>query len=161
MIKTVKIPEDRIGVLKSSLKKIEESTNTMISLDENNVKINGSPIDVWKAKDIVKAIGRGFSPVNSLKLLNDDVNLEIIELKKYLKTQKSIKRIKSRIIGRDGKTRKKIEEYTGSVLSIYGDTVSIISNYEKLYKAKEGILMLINGATHKKVYNYLKRLEVG
>ena len=59
MIKELKIPSERVGVLKSSLNKIRETTNTKISVRENTVTIEGEALDVWKAKDIVKAIGRG------------------------------------------------------------------------------------------------------
>ncbi|MCD6477814.1 MAG: RNA-processing protein [Candidatus Aenigmarchaeota archaeon] len=159
MIKTIRIPEDRVKVLKSCLKILKSKTKTDISIEENLIKISGEPLDIWRTNNIIKAIGRGFSPVNSFKLLDEDNSLEIIELKKYLKTQKSIKRIKGRIIGKEGKTRKIIEDSTGSVVSVYGNTVSIISSYEEIHKATEAIMMLINGSSHRKVYKYLERRE--
>ena len=61
----IKIPEQRKGVLigkdGSVKKEIEKATKTVIEIEED-VSIEGEPLDVMKTKDIIKAIGRGFSP---------------------------------------------------------------------------------------------------
>lgn len=157
MIKELKIPSERVGVLKSSLNKIRETTNTKISVRENVVTIEGEALDVWKAKDIVKAIGRGFAPEKAMNLLNDDNVLYVINLSEHGMSENKMKRVKGRIIGRHGKTRRKIEEISGSMISVYGKTVSIISPFNKVSKVKNAIEMLINGSKQNKVYNYLLR----
>jgi len=157
MIKELKIPSERVGVLKSSLNKIRETTNTKISVRENTVTIEGEALDVWKAKDIVKAIGRGFAPEKAMNLLNDDNVLYVINLSEHGMSENKMKRVKGRIIGRHGKTRRKIEELSGSMISVYGKTVSIISPFNKVSKVKNAIEMLINGSKQNKVYNYLLR----
>ena len=157
MIKELKIPSERVGVLKSSLNKIRETTNTKISVRENTVTIEGEALDVWKAKDIVKAIGRGFAPEKAMNLLNDDNVLYVINLSEHGMSENKMKRVKGRIIGRHGKTRRKIEELSGSMVSVYGKTVSIISPFNKVSKVKNAIEMLINGSKQNKVYNYLLR----
>ncbi len=157
MIKELKIPSERVGVLKSSLNKIRETTNTKISVRENTVTIEGEALDVWKAKDIVKAIGRGFAPEKAMNLLNDDNVLYVINLNEHDMSENKMKRVKGRIIGRHGKTRRKIEEISGSMISVYGKTVSIISPFNKVSKVKNAIEMLINGSKQNKVYNYLLR----
>jgi Predicted RNA-binding protein (contains KH domains) len=53
------------------------------------------PLAVWKARFMVKAIGRGFNPEIALKLTDDDVMLEIINLPDYVgKSKKAILRQK-------------------------------------------------------------------
>jgi len=157
MIKNFKIPEERIGILKSCTRELKEKTNTKIDVEGEGVKIEGEPLDVLKTEEIIKAVGRGFSPEKALELLNDEKILCIINLKDYQHTEKSIKRVKGRLIGTDGKTKRRIEEMSGCMLSIYGKTVSIIADSEKISTIKEAIEMLINGSKHNKVYNYLER----
>lgn len=157
MIKNVKIPEERIGVIKSCIKELGNKTKTKVVVEDKKVKIEGEPLDVWKTKDIVKAIGRGFSPQKAFRLLNDESILYVINLKEYQNTEKGLKRIKGRLIGREGKTREKIEEISDSIISVYGKTVSIIAYSEKISFVREAIEMLINGSKHNKVYNFLYR----
>ena len=156
MIKIIKIPEDRKNVLKSCIKDLEKMTHTKIKVENNLAEIDGEALNVWKTKDVIIAIGRGFSPMNSFQILEDGKSLEVINLKKLLKTKRNIQRIKSRIIGCDGKSRKKIEELTNSKISVYEKTVSIISDAENMPKIKKGIEMIINGVRHVKVYKYLE-----
>lgn len=154
MIKNLKVPEERVGVIKTCISNLGKNTNVKISVEEGSVRIEGEPLEVWKAKDIMKAIARGFSPEKAFLLLDDDKMLCVMDLKDYENTEKGIKRIKGRIIGEDGKTRERIEEMAGCVISVYGKTVSVIADSEKMSSIKEGIEMLINGCKHNKVYNY-------
>jgi ribosomal RNA assembly protein len=68
-----------------------------------------------------------------------------------------MKRLKGRIIGKEGKTRRIIEELTETNVSVYGHTVSIIGNMEQAEVAKEAIRMLIRGSLHQTVYRFLHR----
>ena len=76
----VKIPEDRIGVIIGEngkvLKELKKKTETKIKVKDNDVIIEGESLKVWKVKDIVKAIARGFSPLRAYKLLNEENYLE-------------------------------------------------------------------------------------
>lgn len=61
------------------------------------------------------------------------------------------------MIGTGGKTRAIIEELTGSYLSVYGDTISIIGDYLAVTYAEEAINMIINGKKHRTVYAFLEK----
>jgi len=165
----LKIPKERVGVLIGPHGKtkeiIEKTTETCIDVDSEAGSIAISPqenaedpLAVWKARFMVKAIGRGFNPEIALKLTDDDVMLEIINLPDYVgKSKKAILRQKGRIIGKDGKTRDIITEMTGTYVSIYGKTVSLIGEMEHLQIAKEAVEMILDGARHKTVYSFLER----
>ena len=157
MIKNLKVPEERIGVLKADRIKLEKSTSTKIKIEKNSVSIEGDPIRVWETIDVVKAIGRGFNPDKSLQLIDEDKILHVINIKDFRKTDKAIKRIKSRIIGSEGKTKRRLEEMSDCMISVYGKTVSIIGDSKKVPNVKDAIEMFINGSKHNKVYNYLSR----
>jgi len=115
------------------------------------------PSVLFRARDIVLAIGRGFSPEKAFKLFEEEMCFGIIDLRDYVgKSQANILRVKGRIIGRKGKTRKIIEELTGTSISIYGDTVSIIGELEPFEVAKDAVELLIRGSLHKSVYRFLQ-----
>jgi len=162
-----RIPNDRIGVIigpKGKTKKRIESTlqvDLIIDSESGNIEINLKPEQsdvsvLLLARNLIKAIGRGFSPKNAFTLINEDYDLIIIDLEDYVGRNKNAQnRIKGRIIGKDGKSRSMIEELTDSIVCVYGGTVSIIGPFEMLPIAKEAVEMLINGSFHKTVWNHL------
>lgn len=162
-----KIPVERIGVLIGSSgsvkKKIESMCNVklIINSESGDVDIIGKedlddPTIVLKAQNIISAIGRGFSPEKVYNLLDDDVNLHIIDLREVIgKSKSNLERLKGRLIGRKGKTRKIIEETTNANISVYGHTVSIIGKIDEVEIAKDAISKLLSGCQHKTVYNFL------
>lgn len=161
MKRIIRIPRERLEILKTekttNLKKIEKITETELKIEDNLVVIEGKSFKVWKAKDFIKAIGRGFTLSEAKKVLEKGYSLEIIYLKNYLSSRRSIRRIKGRIIGENGKTKKLMERLTGCSISIYGNTVSIIGKQKNLSVTKRGLAMLIEGAKHGSVYSFLER----
>ena len=166
---TAVIPKDRVGVLvgpggvvKST---IEErlSVNLKIDSPSGSVEIGvkpdaPDPTGALQAKDIVLAIGRGFSPERAFRLFGEDITLDIIDLHDFFgKNDAEIRRVDGRIIGREGKTRRILEELTGTAISVSGHTVSIIGGYEAVTMAKDALEKLIKGRTHGTVYKFLRR----
>jgi ribosomal RNA assembly protein len=116
------------------------------------------PSNALRAKDIVVAIGRGFSPDRALTLVNEDNTLDVLDLHDIFgKNDSEIRRVDGRIIGREGKTRRIIEEMTGTLVSVSGHTVSIIGSYESVSTAKDAIEKLLKGRQHGTVYKFLRR----
>ncbi|MEM1550469.1 MAG: KH domain-containing protein [Candidatus Bathyarchaeia archaeon] len=166
----VKIPKERIGVLigtDGSVKEyIQRRLPVILDIDSETGDVtitlrdeNEDPSFLFKAKDVVLAIGRGFSPERAFRLLNsEDVVLDIIDLRGFLgKSESELRRVRGRIIGKDGKARKMIEELSGALVSVYGHTVVLIGDFEQVNIAREAILKLINGAEHSTVYKFLQR----
>jgi ribosomal RNA assembly protein len=56
-----------------------------------------------------------------------------------------------------GKARKYIEERTGTNISVYGHTVSIIGKHYGVLPAKEAIEALITGARHSTAYKKMEK----
>ncbi|MHC1610644.1 MAG: KH domain-containing protein [Candidatus Methanospirareceae archaeon] len=166
MIQHLKIPQDRIGVLighngfvKKDIEKRSESTITVDS-NEGEVRIEGieggDPVKTLRGVEVVKAIGRGFSPENALKLLDDDLLLfEVISLSHL--SPKTLQRVKGRVIGRNGRTRRIIEDLADVKISVYGKTISLIGYADQIRVAHEAIAMLIRGSPHSSVYSFLEK----
>lgn len=163
----IKIPKDRIGVLIGSNGYVKERVEERLSIrlqiesETGTVTITNTqdPSSILRAKEVVNAIGRGFSPERAFLLLEDDATVfQVIDLREMIGDSYSdLNRIKGRIIGKNGKTRSKIEEATNTKVSIYGHTVSLIGDIDQVEVAREAIFMLIKGRQHQTVYRFLHR----
>jgi ribosomal RNA assembly protein len=165
----VKIPKDRVGILigpEGKVKKyIEEKLEVKVEIDTEGsvtivlVEAAKDPSLLLKAKDVVTAIGRGFPPETAFRLIrNEDDIFDMIDLRVIFgRSESDIKRIKGRIIGAEGKTRKLIEELTEADVVVYGHTVGIIGSFEESDAARNAVQMIIDGCEHHTVYNYLQK----
>ncbi len=163
----IKLPKDRVGALigkKGETKQmLEERTGVLIDIDSETGEVT---LETEKAKDpilglkvieIIKAIGRGFSPERATRLFEDDVYLRGFDIRDYTgKNRKHIRRVRARIIGSKGKTRQLIEELSNTEVSIYGNTVYVIGELEELDIAETAIDMILSGSEHAAVYRYLE-----
>lgn len=151
MMEEILIPNDRIGIFnRRTIEAIEKESGTKLEREDNVIIITGEGMEAYHAGLVVKAIARGFAPVRAMKIFNG-MQLEIIKL-----DEKAAKRIKSRIIGTNGKARRRIEYLSDCMISVYGNTVSIIGMPEKIFNAKKAIEMLVQGANHNTVYVFLE-----
>lgn len=168
--KLVRIPRERIAVLigKSGKAKtnIEKTCHVKLEIDsetgETVIKSDGNIEDIepFKAIEIVTAIGRGFSPENAMTLLNGENTLHVIDLREFAgKSSASLERIKGRLIGEGGKARRNMENLSGTHISIYGKTVSIIGDHTKLKLAVDAITSISSGSMHGTVYNKLESIN--
>lgn len=162
----IKIPLDRVAVLvgpKGSIKElIEEKSTTSINIESSSGTVEimdaKDPIKGMRAREVVHAIARGFSPEKAIKLFDDDyLMFETIDLSNIARTEKDMERLKGRIIGRGGKTREVFEDLTNVRISVYGKTISIIGYPEQNAVARAGIDMLLKGSTHGPVYKFLEK----
>ncbi|WP_297522117.1 KH domain-containing protein [Thermococcus sp.] len=166
----LRIPRERVGVLigkKGRTKReIEERTKTRIEVDGETGEVfitstekTDDPLAVWKARDVVMAIGRGFSPERAFRLFNEGETLEVVNLTDIIigNDKNALPRVRGRIIGRKGRTREIIEEMSGADVSVYGKTVAIIGNPLQVEVAKTAIEKLAKGSPHGVVYKYLER----
>jgi ribosomal RNA assembly protein len=157
MRKGVKVSKKRISLIEKSKDELEEMTEVNISITGLQVELEGESLKVWKASNIIDAIEKGFSFKRSLKLLNDKNQLKIVRLKDITSSREEINKIKGRVIGKDGRTRELIEEYSKALVSVHGDYVSVIGRPEEIGVASKAIQMLINGTPHGRVYSYLEQ----
>ena len=166
----LKIPRERVGVLigpeGKTKKHVEEKLKVELQIDSQAGDVivtmaekADDPSMLFKAKDLITAIGRGFSPEHAFRLVRDEeAVLDLIDLRSVFgKSDADIKRVQGRIIGTNGKTRRIIEELTDTSVSVYGHTVGIIGTVEQVQIAREAIEMLVKGSMHGTVYRFLQR----
>jgi ribosomal RNA assembly protein len=157
MIKTIRVPKQRVAVVIGERGKtkrtLEKEIKVKVSIEDQDIIIEGDALDVMTAENIVKAIGRGFSPEKAFLLKDENNVLFVIPLPENRNT---LKRVKSRLIGTKGKCRKNIERLTDTFISIYGKTVSVLGPFERAERAIIAVEKIISGSPHSHVYKYLE-----
>jgi len=161
----LKVPKNRVAVVigkEGSIKKwIEEATKIKLNIDskEGDIFLTGEDaLGLYTAREIIKAIGRGFNPDVAKLLLKLDYIFEVVDVSEFAnKSKDAIIRLKGRVIGKDGKSRKLIEELTECNVSVFGKTISIIGLPESAASARQAIESLLRGSTHANVYKWLEK----
>jgi len=160
----LRVPKDRIAVLigkKGDVKRrVERETKTELDInsEEGEVRISGKDaLLLYLAREIIRAVSRGFNPDVALQLLKQDYGFELISIPEYARNQNDYGRLRGRVIGEGGKSRKTIEELTLTHLSVYGKTVGIIGPVEYIANARRAIQSLLEGSTHASVYRWLEK----
>lgn len=165
----IKVPLERVGALvgKEGAVKEEIERRCAVKLDidgktgEAKITFGAESLiesNPFKAFDIVSAIARGFSPQRAFALLEEEKMLTMVDLRQYAgKSENAMIRIKSRLIGSEGKARKVVEELSDTEISIYGHTVAIIGDSESSKVAQDAVDKLAKGGTHKATYEMLQK----
>ncbi|WP_254831251.1 KH domain-containing protein [Haloglomus salinum] len=162
----VTIPQDRVGALigegGETMREIESRAEVRLDIDSETgsvrVETVGDPVKGLKGPDIVKAIGRGFSPEAALSLLGGDMRmLDLVDLRAATRNENDLRRQKGRLIGEDGRTRQLMAELSGAEVVIYGKTVGIIGEPEEVEVVRSAVEMILDGAPHGAVYSFLER----
>ncbi len=162
-----RIPQERVGVLVGpeggTKKRLEGRTGIHLEIDSATGEVTideagaPDPVMALKARDVVQAIGRGFSEDRAFRLLEEDIYLEILDIKDFARSQARVEQIRARIIGTRGKTRRIVEELTGVDVSVLGHTVALVGPTFEMAIAREAVIMLLRGSEHRTVYRFLER----
>ena len=163
----VRIPVERVGAVigkEGAMKKfLESELGVKMSVDSKEGLVtlkseSALKTDPITATRIIEAVGRGFSPQRARRLLDEGTAFEVIDLRDYAgRSVNSLERIRGRVIGLKGKSRRVIEELTACHISVYGRTVAIIGEATEVQLASEAVRSLAMGSQHKAVYNTLQK----
>ena len=132
-----RVPKDRIAVLigakggtVKALAKAAGAEFIAIDSETGDVEVEWGepgtydPVRALKMPDVIKAISRGMAPKTALTLFEDDCYFEMVDLRDHVgKRGKQLQRIRSRVIGSQGKIRQRIEDLTSTNITIYKSTV--------------------------------------
>jgi len=160
-MKEVKIPEKRVGALigkgGETKEEFEDLTGCDLTIQENVAQIKGDTLDEMDGQKIVKAIGRGFNPEKAFNILERDFTFNYLDINRFANTENDKERLKGRVIGRDGETRKHIEKMTETDICVFGKTIGFVGYPQNIQVARETVKQLLNGSSHSSAYNYLEK----
>ena len=170
MTSHVRVPKERVAVLigpKGEVRRyIEDRAGVTLDIDskDGSVVVHEEEAEdaflAMRAAEIVKAIGRGFSPEHAFALLRDDYYFNLMSITEYVgKKQNHVRRIRARLIGTEGKTRRLIEDLSEAYISVYGNTVAIIGDVWATDVARRAVDMVLSGSEHRSVYGFLEKMR--
>lgn len=163
-----RVPMERVGVLigneGETRRRLEKATGARLEVNSETGDVTiyegaEDPSLALKLRDIVSAIGRGFSEEKALRLLESEVYFRILDIKDYARSRNRVVELKGRVIGTKGKTRSLIEELTGTHISVYGHTVGLLGDMLQLDIASRAVEMILQGSEHAAVYRYLEKMR--
>lgn len=152
-----------IGKQGTQKKAFEEKFNCKLDVNSETGEViltGGESVDNFVLSTIIHAINYGHSPQHALELTNPNFVFDVIDVKLKVRDHKRLKIMMGRIIGREGGTRKLIEEITKCSIAVKDHFVSAIGPYENTILVHEALEMLISGASHKSFYGFLERNRV-
>ena len=170
MQSSTRIPRDRISVLigkkGETRKAIEEASGACLKISSRDGEVlidwtesdRYDPLVALKLPEVIRAIGRGMAPSRAIQLLDDEQFLQIFDIRDFVgKRGNQLKRMRARLIGRNGRFREQIEEHSGCEISIYGSTVVVIGEDEGLRIAAGAVERILTGSEHGTVLRFLEK----
>ena len=144
---------------------LEEACGATLEIDSKSGEVmadwgEGSvdPIVRMKVPDVIVAIGRGLAPKRAIQLIQDEVSLKMYDIREWVgKQPNQTRRMRSRLIGRNGRIRSLIEEISRCELAIYGSTVLVIGDEDGIALAAPAIEGILRGSEHSTILHGLEQ----
>ncbi len=137
-------------------KELEDKLNVKISVKGTNISIKGKEVDEYFASRVVEALDFPFLVEDALLLKSENFMFEILNIKDFTHRH-DFKVIKGRLIGKQGKTLKVLENLSDCEIAVKDNSVALIGPVESFEQARQAVISLIQGAKQGNVYGYLER----
>ncbi len=137
---------------------LEKALDVSITVKRDRVEIKGNEASEYIAERIIEAVNYGFSPKQAYLLKDPEYLLQKISIKDITKKH-NLELIRSRIIGKEGKSLRTITNLTDCMVKLINNTIVIIGRIDEIENTIQAFTSLINGSKHSKVYSRLERMK--
>lgn len=144
--------------LKRTKEELERTLKVKIEIKGKQVTIDGEAVDEFEAAQVIEAIGFGFSTKKALLLKDPSYVFRRISIKNFTR-RKNLEDVRARIIGKEGKTKKTIEDIAGVYLELNNNEVGLIGPAEDIEQETAALTNLIRGTKQANVYQKLEKIN--
>ena len=149
---------DKTTELRKNKQELETKLNIKLSIQGKKVTIKGDPLNEYEASIILNAINLGFSARKAITLKDESKIFRILNIK-GLTRKKNLKQVRARIIGKEGKTKRTIENISGADIVIKDNEIGIIGNTELIEEIVTAVSNLVRGTKQANTYRYLEKMN--
>ena len=150
------IISEKIARIIKNKKRLEKELNIKISNNGKEVSLSGEPVDEYVAEKVLEALNLGFPLEIALLIKEEDYTFEVLNIRDFTK-KKDFSRIRARIIGKEGKTLRTLNNLTNCNFEVLDKEIGIVGDAENIEAARQSVISLIQGAKQSNVYAYLEK----
>jgi ribosomal RNA assembly protein len=137
---------------------LSSKLNVNINVKGKNVTIDGPAVKEYEASLVMEAMQAGFSAKKALDLLNEEFIFRKLKIKDYTR-KKNLKEVRGRIIGKQGKTKRTIENIANCEVIVKENELSFICPAGEVEEVTTGIINLIRGTKQSNIYSFLEKMN--
>ncbi|KAM0828313.1 hypothetical protein ACQ4PT_067634 [Festuca glaucescens] len=148
---TEKYLQDAWPIVKGALK--EFGVSCELNLVEGSMTVlttrkTRDPYIILKARDLIKLLSRSVPAPQAIKVLNDEMNCDIIKIGSIIRNKERFVKRRERLLGPNLSTLKAIEILTGCYILVQGNTVAAMGTFKGLKQVRRVVEDCIKNIKH-------------